>query len=82
MIQYIWELTGYTKRVITVKRRMIQFIGLFDKQMKEFVEMLYLTEEPVILSGEKYEKCIGDLPKTSYYDGLKETIMYMQKRCK
>lgn len=79
MIQHIRELTGYTKRVITVKRRMIQFIGLFDKQMKEFVEMLYLTEKPVILSG---EKCIGELPKTSYYDGLKETIRYMQKRCK
>ena len=31
---------------------MIQFIGLFDKQMKEFVEMLYLTEKPVVLSGE------------------------------
>ena len=57
---------------------MIQFIGLFDKQMKEFVEMLYLTEKPVVLSGEKYEKCIGELPKTSYYDGLKETIMYMK----
>ena len=45
------------------KRGMIQFIGLFDKQMKEFVEMLYLTEKPVVLSGEKYEKCIGELPK-------------------
>ncbi|ANC22392.1 NADH-ubiquinone oxidoreductase subunit 6 [Bacillus cereus] len=42
---------------------MIQFIGLFDKQMKKFVEMLYLTEKPVVLSGEKYEKCIGELPK-------------------
>lgn len=82
MIQHIRELAGYTKRIITVKRGMIQFIGLFDKKMKEFVEMLYLTEKPVVLSGEKYEKCIGELPKTSYYDGLKETIMYMKNRCK
>jgi len=62
MIQHIRELAGYTKRIITVKRGIIQFIGLFDKQMKEFVEMLYLTEKPVVLSG---EKCIGELPKTS-----------------
>ncbi|PER57147.1 short chain dehydrogenase [Bacillus thuringiensis] len=83
MIQHIRELTGYTKRVITVKRGMIQFIGLFDKQMKEFMEMLYLTEKPIVLSGEKYEKCIGDIPKTSYYNGLKEMIISMQKRvCK
>ena len=77
MIQYIRELTGYTKRVMTVKRGMIKLIGLFDKQMKEYVEMLYLTEKPVVLSGEKYEKYIGILPKTSYYEGLKETIIYM-----
>lgn len=80
MIQHIRELTGYTKRVITVKRGMIQFIGLFDKQMKEFMEMLYLTEKPVVLSGEKYERYIGDIPKTSYYNGLKEMIISMQKK--
>ncbi|PEQ56515.1 NAD(P)H-binding protein [Bacillus thuringiensis] len=80
MIQHIRELTGYTKRVITVKRGMIQFIGLFDKQMKEFMEMLYLTEKPIVLSGEKYERCIGDIPKTSYYNGLKEMIISMQKK--
>ncbi|PEA90675.1 NAD-dependent epimerase/dehydratase family protein [Bacillus thuringiensis] len=80
MIQHIRELTGYTKRVITVKRGMIQFIGLFDKQMKEFMEMLYLTEKPVVLSGGKYERYIGDIPKTSYYNGLKEMIISMQKK--
>ncbi|AEA19126.1 MULTISPECIES: NAD(P)H-binding protein [Bacillus] len=80
MIQHIRELTGYTKRIIAVKRGMIQFIGLFDKQMKEFVEMLYLTEKPVVLSGEKYERCIGEIPKTSYYNGLKEMIISMQKK--
>lgn len=80
MIQHIRELTGYTKRLITVKRGMIQFIGLFDKQMKEFMEMLYLTEKPVVLSGEKYERYIGDIPKTSYYNGLKEMIISMQKK--
>ncbi|WP_439021062.1 SDR family NAD(P)-dependent oxidoreductase [Bacillus thuringiensis] len=82
MIQYIRELTGYTKRVMTVKRGMIKLIGLFDKQMKEYVEMLYLTEKPVVLSGEKYEKYIGILPKTSYYEGLKETIIYMNNHSK
>ncbi|KAB2445422.1 SDR family NAD(P)-dependent oxidoreductase [Bacillus luti] len=82
MIQHICELTGYTKRVMTVKRGMIKLIGLFDKQMKEYVEMLYLTEKPVVLSGEKYEKYIDILPKTSYYEGLKETIIYMNNNSK
>lgn len=48
---------------------MIQFIDLFDKQINEFVEILYLTEKPVVLSEEKYEKYIGVVPRTSYYEG-------------
>ncbi|MGN4426586.1 SDR family NAD(P)-dependent oxidoreductase [Bacillus cereus group sp. MYBK30-1] len=81
MIQHIRELTGYTKPVMTVKKGMINFIGLFDRQMKEFVEMLYLTESPVVLSGEKYEKHIGVVPRTSYYEGLKKTIVHMKENC-
>ncbi|MED1088956.1 SDR family NAD(P)-dependent oxidoreductase [Bacillus paramycoides] len=81
MIQHIRELTGYTKPVMTVKKGMINLIGLFDKQMKEFVEMLYLTENPVVLSGEKYEQHIGVVPRTSYYEGLKKTIVHMKGNC-
>ncbi|WP_243525339.1 NAD(P)H-binding protein [Bacillus pseudomycoides] len=80
MIGHIRELTGYTKPIMTVKKRMIGMLGLFDKQMKEFLEMLYLTEEPVVLSGEKYESYIGEVPKTSYYEGLKETILFLKGR--
>ncbi|MDM5191049.1 SDR family NAD(P)-dependent oxidoreductase [Bacillus sp. DX4.1] len=78
MIQHIRELTGYTKSVMTVKKGMIRLLGLFDKQMREFVEMLYLTEEPVVLSGEKYERYIGKVPRTPYRNGLKETILFME----
>ncbi|EJV78029.1 SDR family NAD(P)-dependent oxidoreductase [Bacillus mycoides] len=81
MIQHIQELTGYTKPVMTVKKGMINLIGLFDKQMKEFVEMLYLTENPVVLSGEKYERYIGVVPRTSYYEGLKRTIVHIKENC-
>ncbi|PDY46089.1 short chain dehydrogenase, partial [Bacillus cereus] len=80
MMQYIRELTGYTKQVMTVKRGIIKLMGLFDKQMKEYVEMLYLTEKPVVLRGEKYEMLIGKVPKTSYREGLEETILSMQKK--
>ena len=59
---------------------MIQFIGIFTSGMREVVEMFYLTEEPVILSGEKYEKEIGALPRTSYRGGLEQTIAWMNKR--
>ncbi|MFE3573816.1 hypothetical protein [Lysinibacillus sp. NPDC059133] len=73
------EITGYKKGVRTVSKGMIRLIGIFTPSMKEVVEILYLIEEPVILSGEKFEKEIGALPSTSYKVGLEETIAWMNK---
>lgn len=73
------ELTGYQKRVSTISKGMIQFLGFFNKDMHEVVEMFYLNEEPVVLSGEKFEKRVGPLPRTPYYEGLRKTIEFMKK---
>lgn len=78
MIEIARRLTGNQKRVLTATKTLIKFLGLFDKQMREFVEMLYLTEEPVVLSGEKYEKEIGPLSLTSYENGMKKTIDHIR----
>ncbi|MFB7159229.1 hypothetical protein [Lysinibacillus sp. NPDC056232] len=63
------EITGYKKGVRTVSKGMIRLIGIFTSSMKEVVEILCLIEEPVILSGKKFEKEIGALPSTSYKVG-------------
>lgn len=68
----------YPKDVSTATKTMIKFVGLFDKQMRELVEMLYLTEKTIALSGEKYETEIGELPRTPYEEGIKNTIAYMK----
>ncbi|MCU9614768.1 hypothetical protein OEV98_14585 [Caldibacillus lycopersici] len=47
--------------------------------MREVVELFYLNETPIMLSGEKYEKYIGPIPLTLYSEGIKQTIEYMQK---
>ncbi|WP_422674202.1 SDR family NAD(P)-dependent oxidoreductase [Caldifermentibacillus hisashii] len=78
IIKIIRELTGYNKKVFTVTKSMIQMLGLFNPMMREVVELFYLNEDPVMLSGEKFERRIGPLPRTSYYDGLKQTIDYMR----
>ncbi|MNP82550.1 hypothetical protein D3C76_1812240 [compost metagenome] len=48
--------------------------------MKEIVEMLYLTREPLVLSGQKYEQLVGPVPATSFEQGITETILSIQKR--
>jgi len=52
LIELVRKMTGNRKKVSTVGKRMISFLGLFNRGMREVAEMLYLTEEPVVLSGE------------------------------
>ncbi|MCH1627759.1 SDR family NAD(P)-dependent oxidoreductase [Ferdinandcohnia quinoae] len=70
---------SYEKDVSTVTKGMIRLLGIFDKQMREVVEMLYLTEEPVVLDGSKYEREIGKLPTTPYEEGIGRTLDYMRQ---
>ncbi|MDQ0245575.1 nucleoside-diphosphate-sugar epimerase [Bacillus fengqiuensis] len=79
IVQMIRTIIDYDKRVSTVTKNMIRFLGLFNPNMSEVVEMFYLNEEPVVLSGEKYEKLMGPLPCTPYQEGLRQTIEYMKK---
>lgn len=78
LIGSIRQVTGYNKGVSTVTKNMIRFLGLFNANMREVVEMFYLNEDPVVLNGEKYERLIGPVPRTSYQEGLKQTIDYMK----
>lgn len=80
LIRIIKEITGYSKSVRSIGGGMIRFLGLFNRQMREMVEMLYLTRETIALSGEKYETNIGPLPRTPYRDGLRQTIEWIRKR--
>ncbi|MDQ0216093.1 nucleoside-diphosphate-sugar epimerase [Oikeobacillus pervagus] len=80
IVQIVKEITGYRKKVSTATKNMIRFMGLFDKGMREFVEMLYLNENPVVLNGGKYEKIIGPVPRTSYEEGLRQTLEFMNAR--
>lgn len=75
----IKQLTGYKKNFFTVTKGMIRILGLFSREMREFTEMMYLTEQPVVLSGEKYESFIGPIPRTSYKEGLKQTINFIRE---
>jgi nucleoside-diphosphate-sugar epimerase len=71
----------YLKKEIRLKpiyKWMIQLVGLFDPFMREYAEMMYLNETPVILDGSKYEKLIGPVPRTPYEIGIKETLRQME----
>ncbi|HHY74752.1 MAG TPA: SDR family NAD(P)-dependent oxidoreductase [Bacillus bacterium] len=78
IIAILREHTGYNKKVGTVTKGMVKFLGMFDKMMREVVEMLYLTEDPIVLNGAKLEQAIKTIPRTPYKEGIKQTIDYMR----
>jgi nucleoside-diphosphate-sugar epimerase len=80
IIRLIREISGYDKPVREIGGGMIRFLGIWNRQMREMVEMLYLTQETIALSGEKYETEIGPLPRTPYHEGLRETLELMRRQ--
>ncbi|MFD2216711.1 SDR family NAD(P)-dependent oxidoreductase [Metabacillus endolithicus] len=80
IIKIIQEITGYSRKVSTVTKNMVRFIGIFDPSMKEYVEMYDLTQKPLILNGEKLECLIGPIQKTSYKEGLEGTLNTMKEK--
>jgi len=79
ILKIVQKQLGYDKKVGTVSKNMIRLIGMFNPFMREYVEMYYLNEEPVLLNGEKYEREVGLIPNTPYEEGIKETLLYMKK---
>ncbi len=56
---------------------MIKMAGMFDKNAKGAVEMLYQNEDDYIFDSSKFEKRFNYTP-TSYEHGIKETIEYLK----
>ncbi|MCL6460002.1 MAG: NAD-dependent epimerase/dehydratase family protein [Gorillibacterium sp.] len=74
IVQIAQKASGKRKMVIPMGRLTLSLAGLFNPVMKEVVEMFYLTEEPFVLSGEKYERKIGPLTWTPHELAIAETI--------
>ncbi|TGL57689.1 SDR family NAD(P)-dependent oxidoreductase [Leptospira sarikeiensis] len=74
------DILGKIPMVIPIGKRILQFLGLFDRFLKEVVEMTYLLEDPLVLSGKKYSERIGTIPKTNYRDGIRITLESLSKK--
>jgi nucleoside-diphosphate-sugar epimerase len=79
VIRLASEAAGTKPRSMMIGRGMMRLAGLFNPMMREAVEMLYLTEEPVILSGSKYVREIGPVPATPYEQAIPLVIRQMRK---
>ncbi|WP_088834895.1 NAD-dependent epimerase/dehydratase family protein [Paenibacillus tyrfis] len=74
------QTSGSSKPVIPLGRGGLSLLGMAVPVMKEVVEMLYLTEEPLVLSGDKYKRLIGPVRATSFEEGITNTVRALKKR--
>ncbi|MBD3917311.1 NAD(P)H-binding protein [Paenibacillus sp. PR3] len=71
--------SGSVRPVIPLKKLGLSLLGIGLPVMKEVVEMLYLTEEPLTLSRDKYERSIGPVVATPFHEGIASTIKALQR---
>ncbi|KAM3108890.1 NAD-dependent epimerase/dehydratase family protein [Phormidesmis sp. 146-33] len=59
MVQLIAKEVGHPVRIQRLPKLAIQAIGLFDANLREFVEMFYQYTEPQIVVSSKFEQAFG-----------------------
>jgi len=78
-IGLVFKEAGSEPRMKGTSRLSMRMFGLFNKMAREFAEMQYLTEEPLILDGTKFTKFFGTkYPSTEYAEGIRRTLTWMK----
>ncbi|HEX7931678.1 MAG TPA: NAD-dependent epimerase/dehydratase family protein [Paraburkholderia sp.] len=67
--------TGNKLKLRVAGKTMLRLIGLFNPFMREMVEMNYLMTDPVIMDDSALQQLIGPIRKTSYVEGIRQTIV-------
>lgn len=74
----IYQALGEKPRLRTAGKGMVRFMGLFSPLMREFVEMLYLQQTPVMLDDSKLRRLLGEVRKTPYTEGVQRTVEWLK----
>ena len=70
---------GGPPRYMAAGKTMLRILGLFDPFLREFVEMHYLLTDPLIVDDSAIQQLLGGVKKTSYSDGVRQSLAAAQK---
>jgi len=77
-ITRVYRAVGRAPKYRSVGRGVLKIMGWFSPLMRELREMIYLQETPVILDDTKLLAKFPQVHKTSYDEGIQETIDWMR----
>jgi nucleoside-diphosphate-sugar epimerase len=66
--------TGRKIKLRVAGKTMLRMLGLFNRMIRELVEMNYLMTEPLIMDDTALRRLIGPIAKTAYADGVRQTL--------
>ncbi len=80
--EHVFRLAGRPPKLRVIGKTMLRIGGLFNPFVRELVEMHYLQTTPVIMDDSALDHLLGNVRKTSYADGLKNTLEWYQRSVK
>jgi nucleoside-diphosphate-sugar epimerase len=80
LVDEISRQAGQRVRVRVAGKTMLRLLGLFKPMLREISEMHYLLTEPVILDDGDLQRLIGPIAKTSYAEGIRDTLAALRAR--
>jgi nucleoside-diphosphate-sugar epimerase len=78
-ITRVYRAAGRSPKYRSVGRGMLKIMGWFNPMYRELIEMMYLTETPVLLDDSKLRAKLGTVHKTSYDDGIRQTLACLRQ---
>jgi len=78
-ITHVYRAAGRSPKYRSVGRGLLKIMGWFSPLYRELPEMLYLSETPVLLDDSKLRARFGAVHKTSYDEGIRQTLESMRR---
>jgi len=80
LVDEMERITGRPFKRRVAGKWLLRLVGLFDRFMREAVEMNYLMTEPVIMDDSALRQLIGPIRKTAYAQGIAQTLAAVPAR--
>jgi len=65
---------GHKVALRVAGKTMLRMLGLFNRMIREMVEMHYLLTDPLIMDDAALQRLLGPIPKTPYAEGIRQTL--------
>ncbi|MGL4382372.1 MAG: NAD-dependent epimerase/dehydratase family protein [Bacilli bacterium] len=70
---------GHPLKTMNASKGLMSFMGLFNKQSKELVEMFYMYDKPFVLNSDKFTKEFK-IGYTSIEEGISNTLIWIKNK--